>query len=150
MRSYRDRPKGRYIQKASLKDLYMLTKSWRNNLEFCLFEIEFLEQLVEASFVKLLLNEDLDKLVDLRRELSEVKNQSKSIQNSIQVQLFHNVDIIDNPSNYDTSIFRHEHGLLEDRIAEFLKILKLLKYVVFKITRNVLESDKPKFIWKYN
>ena len=150
MESYRNRPKGRYIQEASLKDLYMLTKSWRDNLEFCLFEIEFLEQLIESCFVKLLFNEDLEELVDLRRELSETKNQSKSIQNCIQVQLHHNVDIIDNPLNYDASIFRFEHGVLEDRITELLKILKILKYVVFRITRNVLESNKPKHIWRYN
>jgi len=86
--NYRSRPKGNYIQEASLQELYMLTKCWKNGLD----EI---------------------------RELYE-------------------------------SIFRAEHELFEDEVVEFLRKLKKVRYAVFNAAKDVLESEKPKYIWKYN
>ena len=150
MNYYRKRPKGNYIQDANWQDLYILTERWKNELEYYVFEIEFIERLVETHFIKLLLQENINDLRDLQRDLHNTKNQCKNILLSIQTHLSHIDDIMDTSFKYDTSEFRNQLELLEDEISEFIAMSKVVKLTVFKMTNNVLESKKPKFIWKYN
>lgn len=150
MSNYRKRPKGNYIQEATWQELYMLTESWKNDLEFYLLDIDFLERLVDTYFVKYLTNQNFDEIRELQRELLERKNKCKNLLKRIQIHFEHIVDLIDEPLMYDASIFRTEHELLEDEISEFILMLKAIKYAVFNTTKDVLESEKPKYIWKYN
>ena len=150
MSNYRNRPKGNYIQEASWQELYMLTESWKNDLEFYLLDIEFLERLVETYFVKYLTNQNFEEIRGLQRELLERNIKCENLLKRIQIHFDHIVDLIDQPLMYDASIFRTEHELLEDEISEFEVMLKAVRYAVFTITKDVLESKKPKYIWKYN
>lgn len=150
MSNYRNRPKGVYIQEATWQELYMLTESWKNDLEFYLLDVKFLERLVDAFFVKLLTNQNFDEIRELQSKLLERKNQCENLLKRIQIHFAHIVELIDNPFMYDTLVFRAEHELLEDEISEFKLMLKAVRYVVFTITNDVLESKKPKYIWKYN
>ncbi len=150
MSDYRSRPKGDYAQEAAWQDLYKLTEHWQNTLGFQLYEIEFLERLIETYFVKLLLLENLDELRELQRDLYYAKNQSEVLLQRIQTHLNHIINIIDEPFKYDSSIFRDEHEQLEDDVTEFITKQKVIKLTVFKMTKGVLENEKPKFFWKYN
>ena len=150
MSNYRRRPKGNFIQEATWQELYMLTESWKNDLEFYLLDVKFLERLVETYLVKLLLSQNLDELRDLQRELLELNNQCENLLQHIKIHVVHIVDLIEEPLIYDVSVFRAEHELLEDEISEFNTMLKAVRYIVFKMTKDVLESEKPKYIWKYN
>jgi hypothetical protein len=150
MSNYRNRPKGNYIQEATWEELYILTESWKNTLEFYALELAFLESLLETYFVKLLLQQNFEMLQELQRDVSEAKKQCKKIQQKSQTHLDHIVDIIDEPFNYYTAAFRFSHERFEDEISGFKVMLEVLIYTVFKVTKDVLESDKPKFIWKYN
>ena len=150
MSNYRNRPKGVYIQEATWQELYMLTESWKNDLEFYLLDVKFLERLVDAFFVKLLTNQNFDEIRELQSKLLERKNQCENLLKRIQIHFAHIVELIDNPFMYDALVFRAEHELLEDEISEFKLMLKAVRYVVFTITNDVLESKKPKYIWKYN
>ena len=150
MSNYRSRPKGNFIQEATWEELYILTESWKNDLEFYLLDIKFLERLVDTYFVKLLTNQNLDEIRELQSELLERKNQCENLLKRIQVHFAHIVDLIDNPFMHDALVFRAEHELLEDEVSEFKVMLKAIRYAVFNITKDVLESEKPKYIWKYN
>ncbi len=150
MNNYRSRPKGNYIQEATWQELYMLTENWKNDLEFYLLDIEFLERLVDTYFVKLLANQNFDELRELQGELLERKKQCKKLLNCIQIHFSHIVDLIDNPIVYDALVFRAEQELMEEEISEFKIMLKAVRYTVFNMTKDVLESEKPKYIWKYN
>jgi len=130
--------------------LYKLTEIWKNNMECQLFEIEFPERLIETFFVKLLLQENLDTLRELQNDLFQAKNGSKDLQQHIQIHLDHIVDLLDEPFKYKASIFRQDHEQLEDDVSEFISMQKTIRFTVFKMTKDVLESEKPKFIWKYN
>ena len=150
MNTYRNRPKGNYIQNASWSDLYILTENWKCDLDFYLLDIEFLERLIETYFVKLLLNENLDELRELQNDLSHSQNQCKSILHRIQIHLTYIINLIDAPYKYDVSAFRNKHEQFEDEISEFKDMVKVMRRMVFKMTKSVLESEKPKFIWKLN
>ena len=150
MSKYRNRPKGDYIKEAKWQDLYRLTEQWQSNLEFQLYEIEFLERLIDNYFVKLLLHENLDELRELQRDLYEGKNQSEKIMNRINIHLRRILNILDGPSKLGGFAFRDEHEQLEDDVSEFIKNQRVVRFTVFKMSKEVLESEKPKFFWKYN
>ena len=150
MSDYRNRPKGNFIQEASWQELYMLTESWKNDLEFYLLDIRFLVRLVDTYFVKLLINQDLDELRELQRELLELNKQCENLLKHIKIHFTHIVDLIEDPFIYDASVFRTEHELLEEEISEFRKMLKVVRYAVFVLSKDVLGNEKPKCIWKYN
>ncbi|PWK20698.1 hypothetical protein [Xanthomarina spongicola] len=150
MSDYRNRPKGNFIQEASWQDLYMLTESWKKDLEFYSLDVKFIELLVETYFVKFLINQNLDDLRELQRELLELNKQCENLLKRIKIHFTHIVDLIEDPFIYDASVFRTEHELLEEEISEFIKMLKVVRYAVFVLSKDVLGNEKPKRIWKYN
>lgn len=150
MINYRNRPKGQYIQEASWQDLYKLTEEWKNNLEFQLFEIEFLQNLIKRYFVELLDQENLDELRELQKDLYQYENQSKLLLENIDVHLNHIVKVIDEPFTFDASVFRREHELLEDDTSVFLIKHNTMKLTAFKMVKDSLQNEDPKFVWKYN
>lgn len=150
MSNYRNRPKGNYIQEASWQELYMLTESWKNDLEFNFIDVKFLELLLDAYLVKLLINQNLTEIRELQREVYELIKQCINLQELIKIHFTHIIDLIDEPLKYDESVFRVEHELFEDEIVKFKTKLEAIRYIVFNAANDALESEKPMCIWKYN
>ena len=150
MSNYRNRPKGQYIFEANWKDLYILTERWQNDLELQCYEIEFLERLIETYFVKLLLRENIEVIRELQRDLFLAKNRVKKLLQQIEAHLSQIINLLNEPFKFDILIFRYEHEQLEDQISQFIKNQNVVRYTVFKITKDILNNEKPKFIWKYN
>ena len=150
MINYRNRPKGQYIQEASWQDLYKLTEEWKNNLDFQLFEIEFLQNLIKTYFVELLDQENLDELRELQKDLYQYENQSKLLLENVDVHLSHIVKVIDEPFTFDASAFRQEHELLEDNTSALLIKHNTMKLTAFKMVKDSLQNEDPTFVWKYN
>ncbi len=150
MISFRTRPKGRYIEQASWQDLYILIEKWKHTIEFKEQEIEFLERLIETYFIKLLLQENLDDLIVLQGDLRNVRIQAKRLLLRTQTHMTHIIDLLDSSIALDEEAFRTELAVLEDHSTDFIDVVKQLCFTVFKLTKSVLDKDKPKFIWKYN
>ena len=150
MSNYRNRPKGQYIFEATWKDLYILTERWKNDLELQCNEIEFLERLIETYFVKLLLRENIEVIRELQRDLYLAKDRAKKLLQHIEAHLSQIINLLNEPFKFDIPIFRYEHEQLEDHISQFIKNQNIVRYTVFKITKDILNNEKPKFIWKYN
>jgi hypothetical protein len=150
MSNYRNRPKGDYIQEAEWEDLYKLTEEWQGNLEFQLFEIDFLERLIDTYFVKLLVQENSDELRELQIDLYQAKKKSKKLLKHVNKHLIHIADTLSDPFKYEGSVFRGQQEQLEDDVSEFITNQKVAKFTVIKMAKDVLENEKSKFIWKYN
>jgi hypothetical protein len=150
MSNYRNRPKGDYIQEAEWEDLYKLTEEWQGNLEFQLFEIDFLERLIDTYFVKLLVQENSDELRELQIDLYQAKKKSKKLLKHVNKHLIHIADTLSDRFKYEGSVFRGQQEQLEDDVSEFITNQKVAKFTVIKMAKDVLENEKSKFIWKYN
>jgi hypothetical protein len=144
--NYRNKPKGQYIQEALWQDLYELAQQWKNTLEFQLFEIEFLQNLIDRYFVDLLLEENLDELREIQRDLYQSENKSKILLERIDVHLNHITKTIETPDTFDALQFRNDHELLEDHTTASTRIHKTMKITTFKMIEDVLQNDTPKFI----
>ncbi|WP_142785907.1 hypothetical protein [Changchengzhania lutea] len=150
MYNIRNRPKGKYIKQASWNDLFILTEHWKNDLDFYLFEMKFLESLIEKHFSKLLLCENLDELRELQRDTFDLRNQCEYIQRCIKTNLESIVDIINNTYIYNTEEFRIENEQLEDDILEFINNEREMKRVIYSMIKDILENEKPKQVWMFN
>lgn len=150
MNNYRNRPKGNYIHEATWQDLYILTESWKNDLEQYLLEINFLESLINTCFAKLLLYEKLDDLRKLQMDITVSKDQCINILQRIPNNLSNIVELIDKPCGYQTILFRVEHEQFEDKISDFIEMVKFIRQTVFSKTKGVFENEKPKYSWNLN
>ena len=150
MINYRIRPKGNYIKEANWEALYLLTENWKKDLEFYLFDIKFLEHLIENHFTKLLIHENLDELRELQIEVFELKNQCEYLLQCIQTNLESISKIINETYSHNTSDFRIENEQLEDDIQEFINNQREIRRVAFSMIRDVLESKNTKHVWMFN
>jgi hypothetical protein len=150
MKNYRIKPTADYIKVANWDELYILLEHWRNDVAFYLFDIKFIETLIEYHFSQLLEYENLDELRELQLEIFQLKNQCKYITERIELNLKSIVKIIDKKYKHDTNAFRIENEQLEDDIIEFINNERASKQVLFSMIKNVLENEKSKKIWMFN
>ncbi|MGC1205531.1 MAG: hypothetical protein WA839_11680 [Flavobacteriaceae bacterium] len=150
MNNLRKRPKGNYLQNASWEALYLLLENWKTDLEFYLFDIKFLNNLVEKHFSELLACQNLDELRELQIEVFELQNQCEYILKCVQNNLDYIANIINKKFIYDTSEFRMENEHLEDNIQEFITNKRELRRTVFSMIKEVFESEKSKNVWLFN
>ena len=102
------------------------------------------------TVVKLLLSENLYELRELQNDIVDLKNKCKNILQRIPIHLSFIVDIIDGSNEYNTILFRKEHEQFEDEISRFIDTVKVVRKTVISMTKDVLENDKSKYIWKFN
>jgi hypothetical protein len=150
MSNYRSRPKGNYIQEAGWKDLLKLTKNWKSDLVFYKYDLKFLEQIIDVHFVKLLLSEDLNELRELQKDIKLSIIQCEILLKRIPIHLSHLTSLVKDNDIYDSYVFRSEHEKFEDDISECIDSLRVIRIMTFSMIKDVLEEEKPKFIYKYN
>ncbi|WP_396602027.1 hypothetical protein [Algibacter sp. R77976] len=150
MDDFRNRPKENFIQEANWNELYLLTESWKNDLDFYLFEIKFMESLIENRFSELLLFENLDELRELQIDVYELKNQCEHLLNNSKNNLESIVDIINDTYILNTSRFRSENEQLEENIIHFINKEREIKRCIFSMIKNILEKKKEKNSWMFN
>lgn len=150
MSNYRMRPKANYIQEANWKDLYLLTNSWKNDLEFCFSETAFFASLIETHLYKLLLHNNLNELRALQIEVFELKNQCEYLQQCVLSNLESIANIIKGTYLYNTSELRVKNEHLENDMLLLINNEKAFKRVVFNMAKAMLKSQKPKQVWMFN
>ncbi|MCL5128275.1 hypothetical protein [Algibacter sp. L4_22] len=150
MKNYRIKPTANYIKEANWEELYILIEHWKNDIAFYLFDIKFLETLIESHFSELLEYENLDELRELQLEIFELKNQCEYIQQRIQLNLDNIVKIIDKTYKHNTAEFRIENEQLEDDIISLINNEREVKNVVFRMIKEILENEKSKKTWMFN
>jgi hypothetical protein len=150
MKNYRIKPTADYIKVANWDKLYILLEHWRSDIEFYLFDIQFIETLIEYHFTELLEYENLDELRELQLEIFQLKNQCEYMQQRIDLNLENIVKIIDKKYKHSVKNFRIENEQLEDDIIEFIKNERETKQILFSMIKDVIENENSKKIWMFN
>tara|TARA_R110000868_G_scaffold169348_3_gene404359 strand:+ start:495 stop:947 length:453 start_codon:yes stop_codon:yes gene_type:complete len=150
MNNYRIRPKGNYIQEASWHELYVLTKKWKEDVEFQKKDIKFIIDLVETYFAKLLMYKNLEELHETQVGLLHLYNECTSSLLHIHLHLSCLSNLIEDPNSYDAYIFRNEQEQLEDKISVLIKNIKRTRKDAFALTTDVVKNENPKIFWRYN
>lgn len=142
MADFSIRPRDRFIQEADWRKLYVLTKNWKSDLLFYRDDLEFLDHLVDMYFIDLSKGGNSDKVIEIEKELIITEKLCASLLFKVNKNLAHIADLIYNPFKYDSYQFRKEHQLLEDKLCNFLKVLKENKKEIFSLTAQVAKNEE--------
>jgi hypothetical protein len=150
MSNYRNRPKDNYLQEASLEDLYILTESWKNDFELYVSEINFLEQLMDTYFIKLLIYENVEVINELQLDSEKLKKRGAAMLKHLRYHLSWIIEVIENSYHEKNSVLRGQQEFFEDEITYYVESLKIIRYIIHGKLKAIIEEQQPKLIWKYN
>lgn len=142
METFRSRPKGEYIQKANWEELYVLTQYWKKDIEFYYEDLLFLYRLIDKYLIWITMEENTTTVTQMAGELNKVKSRCLDLLEKIKVHLNHLGQLVEEPENENTRIFRIEHEHLENEIADFVKAFRKNRKNVFSVTEQIMESEK--------
>lgn len=142
MEDFRIRPKDRYIQEADWRKLYALTECWKCDLLFYRDDLKFLDFLVDKYFIWLSVDENIEEVMEIQNSLTLIDKLSASLLFNVNKHLACIADLVYNPHKYDSSQFRKEHQILEDKLNDFLKIFRENRKEIFALAKQMLKSEE--------
>lgn len=143
------KPKKSLNKKPLWQNLFLCAENWKNNAEFELFEIEFLQDLIDSHFAQLIEQENLDELRELQKDVLEASQETQQLIQQIDVHIHHIAEIIDAPFTYDATVLKTAHQLLEDSTSDISKKHKTIKITTFNMIKDIFQHDRPPFTWNY-
>ncbi len=142
MSDYRMRPKGDYLHKASLEELYALTEQWEKDLDFFHDELTFMRDVISRYFIWITKEDYLEEVQGIVQRIQNLETQRERLHNQMTDHLEDVHLLLENPFSHDEMQFRNEHQALEDAIALFVKDARALKQAVFHVTRDAWNDEK--------
>jgi len=89
METFRNRPKGDYIQEADWQSLYVLTEHWKSDLEFFKLDLDFLGKLLDKYFIWITRKENIHEVKEVMQDLKILVDNCKSLQERTSEHLTH-------------------------------------------------------------
>ena len=86
----------------------------------------------------------------MQNEINTSKKECKNILEEINIYSFLILDFISHPNDYATPAFREGYEQFEGEVLTFINAISETRRVVSTMIKEVLEDEKPKYIWKYN
>ncbi|RED43675.1 hypothetical protein DFQ10_105275 [Winogradskyella eximia] len=142
MKDFRIRPKDNYINEASWEQLYVLTEHWKSDLVFYHKDLRFLHLLIDKYFMWISNKENIDMVYDIEMNLLEVDKQCALLLAKVNSHLHHLAELVDDPLTYVSPKFREEHQLIEDEMADFVKVFRNNRKEIFKVTEYMIDKEK--------
>lgn len=142
MEDFRLRPASTYLHLASIEELYPLTEKWDSDMDFYLFELNFLKKLINKHFVMFTTKEDYKTIIGFSNEIDSLLETCTDIKLKIKEHLRRIHALMENPFSHDENEFRDEHVILEDRIASLFKGEVKLKQTIFNDLEIIMDHEK--------
>ena len=124
MKDFRIRPKDNYINEASWEQLYVLTEHWKSDLVFYHKDLRFLHLLIDKYFMWISNKENIDMVYDIEMNLLEVDKQCALLLAKVNSQLHHLAELVD------------------DEMADFVKVFRNNRKEIFKVTEYMIDKEK--------
>ena len=128
--------------KATWQELYIITKHWKDDIQFYKDDLKFLQHLINKYLIWITEKENLDKVMEIGKNLLITTKKCNQLIDTIDKHLTHLADLNKNPFIYDYHLFETEHELLENKISDFMKLFRKNKKVAFAITEYVIDNEK--------
>ncbi len=125
-----------------LQQIHIATHHWLNDMSFFDDETRFLSSLLDKYFIFLLSHEHVNRI----QLVNERLKQTGIVKSLIRA------DVLKHQKNLDTTLkndieqredfLKLEHTRLEEELADLAKSFKSIKHEIFKITEEVMKSEK--------
>ena len=131
-----------FVVEYTWKELYMLTKHWKSDIQFYKNDIKFLQRLINKYFIWVTKKENIETVTKIESSLHKLTKNCDSLIKSIDKHLEHLSNLINDPFKYNSQTIKAEHPKLENDIAEFIKIFREHKKDTFAITEYIVDDEK--------
>lgn len=142
MSNYSDNPGGTAFEYENCKELYILTKHWKSDLEFYKNDLRFLHNLVDKYLIWITKKENLELVNTIKKKELDLGLQCDNLLKEISKHLNEGAKIIENPQGSGWENFKNDHLSLENNIAQFIKEFRENRKEVFKVTEYIMDSEE--------
>lgn len=130
------------IEEVKWQELYILTDHWKSDLDFYKDDLRFLHHLIDKYIIWITKDENLNMVQDIKKNLFEIQSKSGDLMKEVNIHLGNLGLMVENPVKSSNPQFLEDHGVLEDKISNFVKLFRSNRKEVFNITEYVIDSEK--------
>lgn len=129
-------------QTLFLQQIHIATHHWLNDMAFFDDEIRFLSSLLEKYFLFLLSDEHVNRIQMLSEQLKKTSIVKNIIKDDLLKHQSHLDSTLKNSIENREDFLTLEHARIEEELTELTKSFKDIKHEIFKITEEVMKSEK--------
>jgi len=142
MSNYSNTPNSTSFEYENCKELYILSRHWKSDLEFYKDDLRFLHNLVDKYLIWITKKENLELVNTIRKKEFSLGLECDNLLAEITKHLNEGAMIIENSKESHYENFKKTHLLLENNIAEFIKEFRKNRKEVFKVTEYIMDSEE--------
>lgn len=124
------------------ESFYVLAQHWKSDLKFYNDELRFLKSLIDKYFIWLLEDKNIKNTRIVANKLTQLNKRCSELDQKVRNHKKHLAALIENPFPHNAQEYKDEHLTLESSLSEFLKDFRKAKNEVFRLTKQVIESEK--------
>lgn len=126
------------------QSFYALAQHWLSDLKFFEDELNFFRTLIDKNLSLLIDSKNIEKTRTMVSHVIALEKDREKLHGQVSKHVQHITLLIENPFAQDAQKFKEEHAKIESEVAEFLKTFRSIKCEVFKLTEQVVHSEKAK------
>lgn len=131
-------------QEEYVQGLYAVTQHWQSDVKFFEDELNFFRLLIDKHLLLLIDPKNIETTRSMVSQVFDLEKERTTLEERITLHTQHLTDLVENPFVQNLQDYKEEHAKLEIDFPVFVKKFRTVKSAVFKITENVIHSDKVK------
>lgn len=124
------------------QELYILTDHWKSDLDFYKDDLRFLHHLIDKYFIWITKDDNLKMVKDIEKNLFEIKKKSVDLMEELIIHQGNLGLMVENPVQSSNPQFLKDHEILEEKVANFVKLFRSNRKEVFNITEYIIDSEE--------
>lgn len=136
--------KSEFLKKESLEQLYDECKIWLSEIELCIVDLKFIQDIFDEYYSDMTTVHKLGELNFLKKELNALSVKLNNMQKKLMGQEKQVFEIIENAFSHDEQAFRDEHENLQGTVQLLQIEMKELKKKVFLYSEEVMKKKKKR------
>lgn len=141
METFKSRLQKGQINEAEWQELYILTRHWKEDLDFYREDLQFLQQLINRYSIWIKSTENSKAANTLLADLHRLTNDSKLLLKKIDQHLEQLSSMMQGNKGINTEDILQDQENLENSIAEFIKEFRTNRKQVYMVSEKIMDSE---------
>lgn len=141
METFKSRLQKGIIKPADWEEIYILTRHWKDDLEFYQNDLKFLQGLIKRYAIWIKSGENSRAANALLSDLQKLTNDSKLILQKIQDHLENLSSLIQGSNSLSTEVILEDQENLENKITDFIKGFRKNRQQVYLVSEKIMDSE---------
>ncbi len=141
METFRSRLQKGDIKGTDWKELFILTRHWKDDFEFYQNDLQFLQNLIGRYSIWITSKENSKTVNHLLSDLRELTGESKEIIEKLNQHLENLSNLLQENHDINLEDVLNDQEKLENKIANFIKDFRTNRKQVYKVSEQILDSE---------